>query len=472
MGVLGSLLYPGNAELSKKLNEDEDKLRQSNNLHNDLVNSYRLMGESIKSFDAYLMSIMAMQYYMVYTEEDLSNLPDEKLPAMSKYWADTVETLAMDTLTVKMSLDGFNAIKNGVGNLFKEGGIFNRTAANPAEAAEALQSEVEAVGLREPLLNTGEVGSLTTESAEVAEGLGTELGAEAAAVSTAIEAEAATAELSEGLQGVSESASAATEGAELVEEGASLGGKLVAGASAALGPVLLVVTVVTEILSAIHAGQEHSKLEAAAKKMDEAQKKLDKSVDDLKNIFKKLLNAGKRDVQTYNKLLPELAALEHSTMFDRSSFSTAGIDSYISGMSQISITNTGVNGYQVAALQNLTDATDFIRTQATHDSKMTLVIKQLKSYMRKNNITELEDSDPFLVSVAQVDSIDLKQVQAYNAFREYLAQYASALLPFHKKIQEDTKSGSVPKVPKTVTPVQPTKGFDPKPGDFKIPGVS
>jgi hypothetical protein len=469
MGILGNLIYPDNPKLAEQLNASEDKLRQTNNLHNDLVNSYRLMGESTKSFDAYLMAIMSMHYYLVYTEEDLSDLPDEDLPALSNYWADTVESMAMDVLTVKMALDGFKAIKNGIGNLVKEGGIFNRTASHPAEASTTMESEINAVGLREPLLQQGEVASLTTESGPEAASLGKELGGEADAVKSAIGEES---EITQSLEEISNTAGTAKEGAALAEEGAALGDKLMSGAAAALGPALLVITVVTEIISAIHAGQEHAKLKKAADQLDDAQKKLDKSVDDLKAVFVKLLNAAKKDIGVYNKLLPELKALEHSSMFDRAGFSVAGIQTYIDNMPRININNLGIEGYQAAAKQNLEEATDFIRIHATHDSKMTSVIKELKSHMRKKGLTTLDDNDPFLVEIADVEGVDLSQVQAYNKFRVFMAEYASVLLPYHKEIQDKTEKGKVPKSPDKITPAKPDPNFDPKPEDFKIPGLA
>lgn len=469
MGILGSLLYPDNSKLAQELNTAEDTLRKTNNLHNDLVNSYRLMGEKIKSFDAYLMAIMSMQYFLTYTEEDLSNLPDTKVPTLSSYWADTVESLAMDTLTAKMAIDGFKAIKNGIGNLVKESGIFSKSGGATAEAATEMGAEVESVGLTEPLLAQGEVAALTTESTAKAAGLGTELGAEAKAVSSAIEEEGAA---SKSLTEISETAGSAEEGAALAEEGASLGGKLMAGASAALGPALLVVTVVTEILSAIHAGQEHAKLEKAKEQLSGVQGNLDKSVTDLKKTFTKLLKAGKADIDTYNKLLPKLKALEHSSMFDRASFSTNGIDTYISGMDSITITNTAVAGYQAAAVQNLDDATSFIRDQAVHDSKMTSIIKQIKTHMRDKGLTNIGDDDEFLQSVAIADSIDLAQVQAYNKFRVFLTKYASVLLPYHQEIQKNSTKGKVPSTPSSIPEGKPSPTFDPKPSDFQIPGVS
>ncbi len=52
MGHLGTLLYTDDPKTAADLNAKEDQLRKNSNLHNDLLNSYRTVGEAVKSLDA------------------------------------------------------------------------------------------------------------------------------------------------------------------------------------------------------------------------------------------------------------------------------------------------------------------------------------------------------------------------------------------------------------------------------------
>ncbi|HEX5734542.1 MAG TPA: hypothetical protein VF131_17035 [Blastocatellia bacterium] len=475
MGILGDLIYPGNEKRAAELNEKEDNLRKTYALQNDLVNSYRHLGESIKTFDAYLMAIMVMQYHIAYTEEDLENLPDLDLPKLSSSTADTLEELALELLSIKMAIDGIKAIKNKVSNPVKESGIVKKTGPQGEEAlSKELGGEVETLSMRTSILKSGNVDLLTTtkNGTELKE-LSSELDGEATSVSQAIARSSSEgAEMSEEMvetSQVAEQVSAVAKTTTEVAEGAS-------GASiawAALGPVLLAVSVVMEILSTIQRGQDRDKLIKAEKDMDGIQKQADESIKDLKSVFTNLLNAGETDIDAYNKLLPQLAALEHSPMFDRGPFSTTGIDAYIKGMDQITADSPGgVEGYEVAAEQNIDDATNFIREHAIHDSAMTDVIKQIKTHMRKNGLTTLADDDPFLSLLADADSIDLAQVILYNQFRVLIATTFSTLLPYHEQInQETTVNAPIAVAPKTVPTATPDPSFDPKPADFTVPGI-
>lgn len=474
MGILGSLLYPDNDELAKELNDKEDKLQKTNALHNDFVNSYRAVGEATKSFDAYLMAIMVMQYHLAYTEEDLQNLPSEQIPQLTQYWADTVETDVLDVLTVKMAVDGFKAITNGVANLFREGGIFRRASPlGDATLAKELGSEVQVISARAPVVRTASVELLTTEQtgAEL-KVAAEELTTAAAEVSKAVEAAPKLAETSsEVTTEVTDMANTGKLAGEAAAEGASLSSKLASGFMAALGPALLIATVVTEILSAIHAGQEHAQLLDAANRLDDAQKQLDDSLESIKKVYHSLLMAAKTDITAYNKMLPDLYAVEGVASFQRQPFSIAGIDSFISGMDAITIDQGGIPSYQAVTLQNLSDATSFISQQAQHDATMTQVVKQIKTHMRVAGIKDLPDNDPFLQQVASVFSVTVDQAVIYNKFRRTVAQYGSMLLPYHRALSENQGSGIVTP-PSTVPTGEADPNFDPNPSQFTIPGVS
>jgi len=473
MGILGSLLYPDNAKMAKELNDKEEQLRELNNLHNDLVNSYHAVGQQVKTFDAYLMSLMAMHYHLAYSEQDLSDLPKSDIPALSQSWADNIETGAMDILTVKMAVDGFKAIRTGVSNLCREGGIFSRTAPVGEDAlAEGMGGEIEMVSLQTPLIRSSSVDMLTTEETSNLSEMSSELSSLAGDVSEVAESAGESGEASEAVSEASETAETATGAAEAGTEAAEAGEAGAAGFSAVLGPALLVVVAVTEVISAIHAGQTHDKLKEAEKKMDGLITKSQDGVTSIKKVYTHLLKAAKADIAAYNKLLPDLYAITHEAALKRLPFSVGGITTFITEMDNITAQNNGAQGYQAGASENLNEALIFIRNHATGDAQMTEVIKQIKTHMQKENLTDVADSDPYLNAVAVANSIALATVVAYNQFRRDIAEYGSVLLPYHEKIQQDGKSASgVVTPPKTVTPGKANPGFVPKPHQFVIPTI-
>lgn len=55
------------------------------------------------------MSILVMQDYLVYTAEDLENIPQTDLPQLTESLADKIESAALDAVTVKMAYGGIQA---------------------------------------------------------------------------------------------------------------------------------------------------------------------------------------------------------------------------------------------------------------------------------------------------------------------------------------------------------------------------
>lgn len=475
MGILGDLLYPHNTEMAQELNSKEDKLRKENNLHNNLVNSYRLIGEKTKTFDGYLMGLTALQYHLAYTEEDLSNLPDTDLPKISQSIIDSIESGALDILTAKMATDGIKALKNGISNLVRQSGIFSRTAPEgEAAVSEGLGANIEAVSLETPLLSSGTVEALTTESTEAAGELSGELGELSGSVTEAVdsisaEGEEISAEAEEAAE-TAETAASAAEAGEAAETAEA--GEAGAGFSAVLGPILMVVIVVTEILSAIKAGQTETKLKEAETKMDDLLSKSEKSLKDLKQVFTHLLNAAKTDIQAYNKMLPDLYAISQEESLNRSAFSTAGIDAFIKGMDLISIDQDGTAGYQSVAVVNLDDAQQFLSLHASSTSQAAEIVKQIKTHMAKKGLTDVPDNDPFLQSIADANSIELAVVQGYNSYRRDIAEVAAMLKPYHEQVVANTPpNAKLAKPPQTAKTGTADPNFVPKPNQFKIPTV-
>lgn len=472
MGILGSLLYPDDPKMAADLNAKQQKLQDENNLHNTLVNSYRLVGETTKTFDAYLMSLLAMHYYLTYTEEDLSNLPETDLPSITKSIADTIESAALDVLTAKMAVDGITAIKNGITNLVKQSGRFSRTAPEgDAAVSEGLGADVEATSLEAPMLRSGTVEVMTTESPEVAQEMSGELGELSSGVSEAVDSISEGSEIAEETSEVAEVAETGAGAAEAGAEAAEAG-EAGAGFSAVLGPVLLVVVAVTEIMGAIKEGQTHAKLKDAETKMDGLMTKSEKALTDMKSAYTHLLNAAKADITAYNKLLPDLFAISQESGLNRQAFSTDGIKTFIDGMTSITITNDGTKGFEAAAMANLSDAKQFISNHAVSTSQTAEIVKQIKTHMEKNNLTDLPDGDAFLKSIAEADSIDLAIVANANVYRRNIATVAAMLEPYHTQVIDNTPpDAKVARPPKTAKTGAPNPNFTPKPSGFKIPVV-
>ncbi|MFK0733106.1 MAG: hypothetical protein ACFKPT_25205 [Gloeotrichia echinulata GP01] len=477
MGILGDLLYPNNAQMARDLNNKEDKLRKQNNLHNDLVNAYRDIGEKTKTFDAYLMALMVMQYHLAFVKEDLSDLPDTNLPKISQSILDTIESIVIDGLiiytTAGMVVNFVKAATKGISNVVRMSGIFARTAPEgELVLSEALGGGIEIISLQTPLLNSGSVGALTTESSAEAGELSSELAELSGSVtevfesidlgSLSVEAEEAraAAQVGKAVAGVAEAA----EAAEASE--ASVGFSF----SAVLGPLLFVFIVVNEILGTIRAGQTKDKLKDAEDKMDKLLRDSEDEIKRLKDVFKSLLTVAKKDIDAYNRLLPDIYAISQEDALNRHPFNTKGIDKFINSMEGITIDQNGTEGYTTAACINLDDAQQFISVHARSLSQTTEIVSQIKTYMAKNNLTDLQDDDPLLTKIAKVNSISLEVVQAYNGYRRNIVSVAAMLEPYHQQVIENTPlDAKSAKPPETVNIGNADKNFVPKPDKFKIP---
>lgn len=477
MGMIGDLLYPDNADLARAANAVQERLLQTNALQNDLVNVYRGLAEMIRTFDAYLMAILVMQYQMVYAAEDLENLPDVHLPRLTESLADDLESLALDAVTVNAGLSGLRAIGNRIANIVSESGTYSGSIAEGSQSvARALGPELESVAARAPMVQSGTVRVLTItdlDATQLAE-LSNELkppAAEMDAVGETSEVASQSGELGQIAESASTSAEVVSETVEVAEAaseaaaeaGVSAGATAAAeGGAAILGPAALVIIVVTEIISAIEAGEQHEKLEQALAKLQTLQKQADTSLATLRKAFKALLQVARVDLQTYNRVLAKLLALEKNDIYNQS-FETKGIDAFLAALDGITITNQGgLEGYKNAVSADLLPATNTIRMQAQHDSVMASTIGLMKSHMRANKMTTVDDA--YLASIAEVEGIELATVQRYNTFRIYLAQFAAVLKPFHEQLRaQPSLSVAAPSFGK------PDPSFDPQPLDFALP---
>ncbi len=486
MGLVGDIIYPDNSDKARELNKEQTTLQNTNALHNELVNNYTELANHIRSFDAYLMAILVMQYYITYTKEDLDNLPDTKNPKITKSIADKIETIALDAISIKMGYNGIKAIGQKIANIVKESGTYKDSISEGEQAVtEELQPELENLATQTDLIRSGNVDLLTDteatpeELAELADELGTvteeageaseigEVGEEGTELSETLSAAA------DGVEAATEAGEAAVEAGEVAIEAGVEGAAVGAGAglAAILGPAAIVLIVVTEIIGVINAAKTHEKLVKALAQMKNLQTQSDKSIVNLKKAFKSLLNCLKLDIQTYNKVLAKLYQLEGNEIYNKS-FSTSGIDSFINGLAAITINNEGnITGYKTAVMNNLTLALTAIRNQAEHDSGMTSVISSIKSHIRQTGNPSIEES--FLKNISLVEGIDLKRVKSFNVYRQYISEFASVLAPYHKQVQRETPSGSkLPTKPSNPQFGKPDPNFDPKPGDFQIPGLS
>ena len=127
MGMLGDIIYPDNREMAEDLNKKYQQLLDNNALQNNLVNSYHALASSITKFDAYLMSLLCMQYAIVYDEEKLANLPETNIPKITQSTADRIEIYALGGVGVLITLKTLKAMGNGVVNLYRNASVYTNT---------------------------------------------------------------------------------------------------------------------------------------------------------------------------------------------------------------------------------------------------------------------------------------------------------------------------------------------------------
>jgi hypothetical protein len=482
MGLIGDLIYPNNASDARKLNREQVTLQKTNELHNDLVNAYASLAEEIRTFDTYLMAILVLQYHMTYTKEDLDDLPDAKSPKITQSLASKIETLALDALSIKMGYSGIKAIGRKIANVVKESGSYKESISEGQDAvAENLQPELENVASQSDIARSGNVDILTDTDASVeelgdmaeelqgmAEDLGefSEIGEEGADLTETFDAafDGASAALEAGEAAAEAGEAAAEAGVEATAAGAG------AGMAAFLGPAAVILIVVTEIFEIINAAETHEKLEKALDQMRKMQTQSDKSLARIKKAFKSLLTCAKLDLKTYNKVLKKLYQLEGNKVYDIS-FKTKGIEAFLNGMATLSIhDNSGINAYKSGVMNDLAPAKAAIRKQAQHDAGMTDVIMKIKTHIRHTG--NMAFGEDYLESLSDVTGIDLSRVKTYNTFRQYIAEFAAVLKPYHKQVQEQTPAGAkLPVKPDHPDFGKPDPNFDPKPSDFEIPGA-
>ncbi len=81
MGLLGDIVYgTEDSDLKDELNSGNQLMLDFNSLHNALVNNYRTHGESSKTFNSYLMALIACQYHYTYAKESLENISKIPMP--------------------------------------------------------------------------------------------------------------------------------------------------------------------------------------------------------------------------------------------------------------------------------------------------------------------------------------------------------------------------------------------------------
>lgn len=465
MGILGDLLYSDNPDMAQQLNNKEDNLRKSNALHNDIVNSYRTIADQTKTFDGYLMALTAMQYHISYAQEELENLPDQGLPILSKCIADNVEELEMDGLNIKLGYDFVKATASRVANIVQESGTYVSTIKNGfASFKSALQEGLERTAYKLDIFSSGNVQRLTASEGGIElTALSEELGS---AAELELSTEAVKAAESVEVAEVSQSVAAGTEAVAGIAEEVAVSGVAL---SSLLTPAAVVLFAVTEVISAIHAKQEHEKLKEALGKIDDLQAKTDTSLKNLKTAFVSLLKSAQLDIENYNDILKKLSALEHLETYERS-FKTTGIQAFSNNLPNIKPDsyNNELQGYATAVLDNLNEAIEFIRNHALHDSKMSNIISKIRTHLRKTGETEV--SEEFMKQLADVEDVELKQVKTWNEFRKYINSMASVLSRYHEAIKVENSSSK----PGVRQPEKPQFGeanpnYDPNPSLFAIP---
>jgi hypothetical protein len=477
MGLLGTLLFPDDPTTAWRLDEAQDALERTNALHTSLVNSFRAAGESIRTFDACLMALLVMHYHLAYAAEDLAALADTGLPKLSNACAVRAERAAADAITMRMAVDGVKALKARVLNIYKEGGIVRKAAAEADRAVGArLNGEVDSIVLRTALLRSAIVEVLTTaKRGDELRLLSAELAAEAGGVAATVKAArgvgpAISAGAADAAALAHDGAGAAGAGANAAAAPVAVGEGVTSGAPAVLGPALSVIAASAALLSTVHAEARSSQLAAAAGAIDDLQHRAGRSVADLTQLLKILLRVGKASLDAYNALLPILQAIDAPSRGGRE-VATSGVQAYADAMAGVATASpSALDWDQATTLQHLDDAIGVIREHARHEGLLTRVVTRMRTEMRQRNLDDLDDKDPCLIALAREEGLQTKAVQHYNQFRRQVASLAAVLKPYHDEIAHDTPFGSAlpvkPSVPRLGTP---DPAFDARPRAFTMP---
>ena len=168
--MIGDLFYPNDPALAKETNSDLRDLQRWNALHNQLVNVYTGLAQQIRSFNSFPMSILVLQYHLIYTAEDLDNLPPADNPKIAESTVKLVESAALDVLSVKMATGAVRAMVGRVANVYRESGTFRsnigKSSAELTEdaaenLAEGLVADIDQVAGQTDLLAFANVDFLT-----------------------------------------------------------------------------------------------------------------------------------------------------------------------------------------------------------------------------------------------------------------------------------------------------------------------
>lgn len=492
MGLIGDLVYPDNPDLAREANADQQELEKIHSLHNQMVEIYRGLADDIRTFDSYLMALLVLQYHLVYTKEDLENLPDTNVPQITQSLADKIEQVGLDALAIKMGYNGVKAIYNRIANAYRESGSYRGnmdggelSEEGAADLSEELVPEIDGIAAQSEFVSSGSVDLLTNTEMSTAElsSYATELGEAADSISTMsnsgelADASADLPELADGAEVGVEAAGEAAEGAEGAAEAAAEMGveasaeAATAGAAALLGPAIIIVIVVAAIFELIEAGEEHAKLEKALKQLRKMIAQAEASLASLKKATKSLLISGKADIKAYDKMLAQLYKLEKNEKYNKS-FASDGFQKFLDAVDGITVDNSGgLDGYKSAVEDNLTPATNYIRQQAISDSTMTEAISMMRDRVAAHGEGSI-DAD-YLASVTAVLNISEAEAAGYNKFRKVLNDITSALAPYHEQVRAATSAGA--KVPGK--PANPQFGkmdpkFQPQPHQFQVPKVA
>lgn len=478
--MIGDLLYPDDPALAKEANSDLEELQRLNALHNQLVNVYKELAEHIRTFDGFLMSILVLHYHLIYTAEDLNDLPPADRPKIAGATVKLVETAALDALSIKMAASGIKAISSRIANLYQEGGTFRAntsegstelTADEAESLAEDLAPEIDQIAGQTDLLTSANVDLLTnTElSAEELSSFSTELGEAAQGLGDLAEIGEGSSEVLGEVAEVAQAGAdvAAESAAAALDAGAAAGEAGAAASGGILLPALIIIIVVTEVLSAVDAAKSHAKLESALKHVRNSLKQSRQSIASVKKAITALMNAGIADFAAYNRLLPKIAKLEGNSIYDRR-FDPSALQSVIDQLPAISPdTAASLSGLKAAATDELTKAIDFIRDHAVNDSQMTEVVAMIRTRVAAHGADSVDDA--FLQNVASVLDTDIARIRRLDRFRKVLNDIAAALAPFHRQINDGTSDPS-----KSLKPEfgKMNPEFQPRTGQFKIPKIS
>ena len=228
----------------------------------------------------------------------------------------------------------------------------------------------------------------------------------------------------------------------------------------------------------VEAGEMNDKLKEAEKNIDSLIEKQNASIDNLKKAFNNLLASAIADIKEYNNLIKDELNLSPSKKnffisfpgyTPGDGFSYKGLNRYQTNLEKIKDL-TSINILQDSADSDLQDVTACIRAQATQDAIDTKIIVNMKPWLKRHNLEDINDH--YIEEAMDMFGVNKDRVDYCNQLRKFMNVAAQRLLPYHQAIAQLPQHPGVKTRQPQKSPfnnnVQPNPNYHPDPKDFSL----